>query len=103
MSATRTDNGKDVLDRPVASTGTSVDRRLDAIETELHEQSKTVRNAQRGWSIFALFALLIAGANLIVIAAKLDSKSSKTTAASAPAAAAPANAAATATPGKVGV
>jgi uncharacterized cupredoxin-like copper-binding protein len=104
MSTATTENGKGTLPRP-DRTSPSVEQRLGAIEEELESQGKTVRNATRGWSIFAVFALLIAGANLLAVAVKLDKKSSSaSTAAATPAAAAPAAAAApVANPGKIGV
>jgi uncharacterized cupredoxin-like copper-binding protein len=105
MAVTTTDNGKNaqtVIDEVAEP---SVEQRLGKIESEVREQGKTVRNAQRGWSIFALFALLIAGANLLVVAAKLDSKSSSNSTAAPAGAAGGASAAAPtpATSGKVGV
>jgi uncharacterized cupredoxin-like copper-binding protein len=83
----------------------SIEDRLSRIEVAVREQGESARNAQRAWSIFALFALLIATATLIVVAAKLDSKSSSSSS-KAPAAAAPAAAAtkpAVAANGKVGI
>jgi uncharacterized cupredoxin-like copper-binding protein len=79
---------------------TSTDARLRAIETEVVKQGRGIRSAQRAWGVFAFMALVIAAANLIVEAAKLDNKSSSSP---APAAAAPAAAAPAATPGKIGV
>jgi uncharacterized cupredoxin-like copper-binding protein len=76
----------------------AVEFRLQAIETEVRRQGRSVRAAQRSWSIFAFLALLIAGATLIAVAAKLDAKSS-TAAAPVPVAPAPAT---PASPGKVG-
>ena len=108
-----------VIDRPPISEHTStVEERLARIEGEVRKQGKTVRQAQSAWAIFAVFALLIAGANLIVIATKLDKETGSTKArpaapsASTKAAALTAGAAAgtsgggaaaAATPGKVGV
>ena len=78
-----------------------VEERLDRLEQEVRDQGDRARNIQRGFAIFALVALLIAGVNLLVVASKLDKKSST------PAAAAAAPAATTATPaaaaGSVGV
>src|SRR3954447_19276176 len=90
---------------------TSTDARLRAIETEVVKQGRGIRTAQRTWGVFAFMALVIAAANLIVVAAKLDNKSSSSPApaAAAPAAAPPAAtprpaaAAPAATPGRVGV
>src|SRR4051794_21838498 len=79
----------------------TVEVRLQAIETEVRKQGRSVRAAQRSWGIFAFFALLIASAPLIAVAAKLDAKSSTAAAPAAPAAVAPAPA--PVTPGKVGV
>ena len=101
-----------VMDRPPTETPTStVEERLARIEGEVRKQGRTVRQAQNAWSIFAVFALLLAGATLIVVAAKLDKKtsSSATTQAAAPASSAasttstPAAPAPAATPGKVAV
>src|SRR4051812_32153571 len=76
-----------------------VEARLRAIENEMRKQGRTARAARRWWSIFGVFALLIPGASLIAVAAKLAAKSSPAAArgAAAPAPATPA------TPGKVGV
>jgi uncharacterized cupredoxin-like copper-binding protein len=86
-------------DAPTPQKVDLVEIRLQAIETEVRRQGHSVRAAQRSWSIFAFFALLIAAANLIAVAAKLDAKSST---AAIPAAVAPPPAT-PATPGKVGV
>src|SRR3954453_15104772 len=78
-----------------------VEVRLEAIETEVRKQGRSVRAAQRSWGIFAFFALLISGATLIAVAAKLEAKSPPAAPAAAAAVApAPATPAA---PGKVGV
>jgi uncharacterized cupredoxin-like copper-binding protein len=79
-----------------------VEARLHAIENEVRKQGQSARNAQRSWGIFAVLALLIAGATLLVVATKLDSKASTsaTPAAAAPVAAAPVTPPA---PGKIGV
>src|SRR4051812_48994226 len=83
-----------------------VEVRLQAIETEVRKQGRGVRAAQRSWGIFAFFALLISGATLIAVAAKLDAKSdtppTPAAVAPAPAPATPAPAAPV-TPGKVAV
>jgi uncharacterized cupredoxin-like copper-binding protein len=82
----------------------ATETRLRAIETEVHKQGSTVRKAQRSWGIFAFFALVIAAANLIAVATKLDGKSSSTAAPAAAATASkPATPATPATPGKIGV
>jgi uncharacterized cupredoxin-like copper-binding protein len=102
MTATATppsSNGA-TTDAPTPQKVDPVEVRLQAIETEVHKQGRSVRAAQRSWSIFAFFALLIAAANLIAVAAKLDAKSSTV---AAPAAVAPAAPATPATPGTVGV
>src|SRR5947208_926446 len=74
-----------VIDRPPIETPTptveptsTVEERLARIEGEVRKQGRTVRQAQKGWAIFAVFALLIAGANLIVVAAKLDKQTGST-------------------------
>ena len=85
MEPTLTDNGNG-LTVLAEEPQTEVAERLDKIEREVHEQGDRARNIQRGFAFFAFFALLIAAVNLLVVAAKLDSKSS----APAPAAAAPA-------------
>jgi uncharacterized cupredoxin-like copper-binding protein len=74
--------------------------RLTAIETEVGKQGRAARSAQRYWGLFAFFALLIAGVNLLVVATKLDGKSNS---AAAPVAANAPHPAAAATPGKVAV
>jgi uncharacterized cupredoxin-like copper-binding protein len=69
--------------------------RLDRIEREVQSQGDRARTVQRGFSIFALMALLIAMATLIAVAVKLDKKGTPAAkapagaAAAAPAAAAP--------------
>jgi uncharacterized cupredoxin-like copper-binding protein len=82
MSITTTDDGKATIDQLPSAPGSSMEERIGRIEDEVREQGKTVRNAQRGWSIFAVMALLIAGANLLAVATKLDKKSSTTSASS---------------------
>ena len=64
---------------------------LLTIEEEVKRQGAAARQAQQGFAIFALMALLIAAANLIVVATKLEGKSSTAAAptTAAPAAAAP--------------
>lgn len=102
LMATTTTDREDVLlneDRPEPS----LDSRLSAIETEMRTQGKVIRNAQRGWSIFAVMALVIAGATLVVVAAKLDKKATVTAGSAAVAAPANATPATVATPGKIGV
>jgi uncharacterized cupredoxin-like copper-binding protein len=96
--ATTTPTDRELLDPLDAFPETPTDARLRAIEAEVRTQGRVIRNAQRSWSIFAVMALLISGATLIAVAAKLDKKSSSAAPAAAPVAAAPA-----ATPGKVGV
>jgi hypothetical protein len=87
---------------PIGQRDDGTEARLTAIESELRDQGRTVRMAQRSWGIFAFFALVIAAANLIAVATKLDGKSSSA-AAPAAAAATAAQPTAPATPGKVGV
>ena len=52
----------------------TLDQRLDAIEREVRAQGTSMRNTARGFSIYALFALLLSGAMLIAVAVKLDKK-----------------------------
>src|SRR3954449_8337425 len=91
MTATATTPSRNgaTTDAPTAQNVDPVEVRLQAIETEVRKQGRSVRAAQRSWGIFAFFALLIAAANLIAVAAKLDAKSST---AANPAALAPATA-----------
>lgn len=103
MATTTTDREDPVLleDLPEPS----LDSRLRSIETEMRTQGRVTRNAQRGWSIFAVMALVIAAATLLAVAAKLDKKATVAAgpaAVAAPASAAP-PAAAPAAPGKIGV
>jgi uncharacterized cupredoxin-like copper-binding protein len=101
MATTTTDREEHALleDLPEPS----LDSRLRLIETEMRTQGRTIRNAQRGFSIFAVMALVIAVATLLAVATKLDKKA--TVAPGPAAAAAPASAAgaAPASPGKIGV
>jgi uncharacterized cupredoxin-like copper-binding protein len=73
---------------------------LERMERRLADQEKRVRGAISGFSIFAVLALVIALASLIVVATKLQGKTTTTTrvVAAAPAARAPA-----ALPSTVGV
>jgi hypothetical protein len=79
MPATTTStNGKahdPVTDAPVGQREDGTEARLRALETEVGNQGRKTRTAQRSWGIFAFFALLIAAANLIVVATKLEGKS----------------------------
>src|SRR3954467_1669939 len=100
-ATTRSTNGA-TTDVPAPQNVDPVEVRLRAIEAEVRKQGRSVRAAQRSWGIFAFFALLIASATLIAVAAKLDAKSSTAAAPAAPAAIAPAPATPV-TPGKVGV
>lgn len=52
--------------------GLTLDRRLDDIEREVRAQGTSMRNTARGFSIYALFALLLSGAMLLAVAVKLD-------------------------------
>jgi uncharacterized cupredoxin-like copper-binding protein len=109
MSPTATStNGKTIDPVSEAPTGkgqleAGTEERLRAVETEVRNQGRTVRKAQRAWGLFAFFALLIAAGNLIAVAAKLDGKSDPVPAAATPAAVPAAQAPAPATPGKVAV
>jgi uncharacterized cupredoxin-like copper-binding protein len=82
MEPTLTDNGTAetaLADEP----SVDVSERLDQIEREVREQGDRARNVQRGFAIFAFVALLIAGVNLLVVAAKLDDNSTSSAARSA--------------------
>jgi uncharacterized cupredoxin-like copper-binding protein len=68
---------------PQTATETSLEARLDRIENEVRTQGAKARNIQRGFALFAFFALLIATATLIAVAAKLDAKGTSTAATSA--------------------
>src|SRR3954468_2916393 len=62
--------------------------RIAEVEEEVRVQGRKAKSAQQAWSIFAVLALVIALANLLAVAAKLDNKSSRATATPAAAAAA---------------
>lgn len=105
-------NGKaneSVREAPIHDDNGSVEVRLRAIENEVRDQGRSARTAQRAWGIFAVVALVIAVCNLIVVAAKLDGKTSPAAAPTAAAAsqpsapATPATPATPVTPGKIGV
>src|SRR5512139_55971 len=64
-----------------------VERRLDRIETEVRRLGESTRRTTAAYGIFAALALLIAGANLVAVAAKLgNTDSTKTITVAAPAA-----------------
>jgi uncharacterized cupredoxin-like copper-binding protein len=92
-------NGRKSLDETVVPAvaleafSTRIDARLGALEADVREQGRKVKSAQSAWSIFAVLALLIAGANLVAVAVKLDGKNS-TPAVAQPVAASSATAAA---------
>jgi uncharacterized cupredoxin-like copper-binding protein len=75
------------------------------LRDEVRKQGKSMRNTQSAFSIFALMALLLAGATLLAVAFKLDNttKSSDANSKASPAASAPATAAAPALPHAVGI
>lgn len=84
------------------STDASSELALLELRDEVRRQGESMRATQRAFSIFALMALLLAGATLLAVAFKLDNKTSSSgTAASTPAA--PARAAAPALPHTIGV
>jgi uncharacterized cupredoxin-like copper-binding protein len=60
------------------------------IESELSRQSKAIRRTQQGFVVFAVAALLIAVANLVVVSFKLGTKDVRVAGVPAKAAAAPA-------------
>jgi uncharacterized cupredoxin-like copper-binding protein len=85
MPGTITRNGNDssrpttveelvVIDEHLGRT----EARLVHVEEEVRRQGTTAKRVQQGFAIFAFFALLIAGVNLIVVATKLDNSSSAT-------------------------
>jgi uncharacterized cupredoxin-like copper-binding protein len=99
-------NGKTTAEPATGALGArsdSTDARLRSIETEVRNQGRTVRRAQRAWGIFAFFALIIAVGNLIAVATKLDGKSNSAAAPAAAAAAPATPATPAATPGTIGV
>jgi uncharacterized cupredoxin-like copper-binding protein len=51
---------------------------LASFAEELHEQGARMRRTQQGFALFAVLALLLAGVNLLVVAAKLDGNSNTT-------------------------
>ena len=82
------------LDEPGSVSDLELDLRLDDIQREVRAQGAGIRATQRGFAIFAVLALVIAGVTLIVVAAKLDKASAPATPAAvaqtAPAQSAPA-------------
>jgi uncharacterized cupredoxin-like copper-binding protein len=68
------------------------------IESELSRQSKAIRRTQQGFVVFAVAALLIAVANLVVVSFKLGTKDVRVAGVPAKAAAAPGAAGAAAAP-----
>jgi uncharacterized cupredoxin-like copper-binding protein len=67
-----------------------IERRLSRIETEVRKVGESTRRTNAAYGIFAALAVLIAGANLVAVAAKLGGKeTTRTVTVNAPAAAAP--------------
>jgi uncharacterized cupredoxin-like copper-binding protein len=64
--------------------GLTLDKRLDDIEREVRAQAAGIRSTGRGFSIYAVLALILSGALLIVVALKLDKAAPTTAAAGAP-------------------
>ena len=62
------------------------DERLTAIERELGTQGREAKKTRQAYGLFAVMAVVIAIVNLIVIAAKLDTKDTATAGTSQPAA-----------------
>ena len=84
--------------------GTEQEALPPRVEQILADQEKRVRRAISAFGIFAVTALIIALANLLAVALKLDAKRTTTVrVAAAPAAAAPAAAPAAAAPSRLGV
>jgi uncharacterized cupredoxin-like copper-binding protein len=69
MPTTAEQNGTSTTEPRADSARTRIETRLDTMEGDLKGLEKSVRWAQSAWSIFAVLALLIAGANLIAVAA----------------------------------
>jgi uncharacterized cupredoxin-like copper-binding protein len=69
MPTTAEQNGTSATESHAETARTRIETRLDKMEGDLKGLEKSVRWAQSAWSIFAVLALLIAGANLIAVAA----------------------------------
>jgi uncharacterized cupredoxin-like copper-binding protein len=63
---------------PVEGNGNARPPSLATVVDELRAQGARMRRTQQGFALFALIALLLAGVNLIVIAAKLDGNTTTT-------------------------
>ena len=101
MTATLPDNEVQPSDGDV-----STEAALLELRAEIQRQGESMRATQRAFSIFALLALLLAGASLLAVAFKLDNTKSTSVNISAPvtnAASPTATPAAPALPHKVGV
>ncbi len=66
---------------------TRTDERLTSIERDLRIESGEAKKTRRAYGLFAVFAVLIAMANLVAVGFKLDSKDSSATESARPAAA----------------
>jgi uncharacterized cupredoxin-like copper-binding protein len=78
-----------LLEEPTADD--RVERRLDRIEGEMKRLDESTRRTNTAYGIFAAFAVVVALANLVAVAAKLGGKeTTRTVTVNAPAAAAPA-------------
>ena len=74
-----------LLDEPTADD--RIERRLDRIEGEMHRLDESTRRTNSAYGIFAALAVIIAGANLVAVAAKLGGKeTTRTVTVNAPAA-----------------
>jgi uncharacterized cupredoxin-like copper-binding protein len=69
--------------------GLTLDQRLDDIQREVRAQGISIRSTARGFSIYAMMALLLSGAMLIAVAFKLDKATPAAPAATGPVAAVP--------------
>lgn len=72
----------DTLSRPPAveadRNGTGAAPTLATVVDELREQGARMRRTQQGFALFAVLALLLAGVNLLVVAAKLNGNTTTT-------------------------
>ena len=68
--------GTSVQDKLDETPELSLDQRLDDIQREVRDQGESIKKTSRGFSIFAVLALLISGAMLVAVAIKLDKRTS---------------------------
>lgn len=105
MATTETDPDlRDETAETAQGAGRTTESRLSGIERAVERLGDRTKSAQQAWMIFAVLALLIAAANLVAVALKLDGRTSTTTVTTttpAPAATPPATAAAPAAPAAI--